>query len=360
MRTCLYCGAILDSQTARFCPGHHRPYRLNLINEWMLNRTNDAVRREIERKLQRFPGWWDYENEQPVATGHRRNSNNSDQRRNSTLTNTSLINDALPFPSPAPVEPVVEPVEYRFRKFGVEIETFIKNSATFDSILSLIRENGITIIDRNHYVHDGIRNWKTTSDASIHPEDGYSVSREFVSPVITSEHKAREVMTIVTILNTFGVKVNNSCGYHVHLDIHDLTPKQVARIYKFYQAYEAEIDKFHQASRRGNNAYYCGTLQSYTIPENPSSISEIARVVYDRHIKVNILAYTRQGTIEFRQHGGTIDPVKIMYWVKFCTRVVEFAKTNNPIDASVPLYTALNLSAAEKIYWNYRKQVLSA
>ena len=160
-----------------------------------------------------------------------------------------------------------------------------------------------------------------------------------------------------------GVKVNNTCGFHIHLDVSDLTAKQIARIVKFYQVYETEIDKLHQRTRRGD-ARYTGTLNSSCYrnfdPENIRCMDDLTGLFRDRYVKVNVQAYLRHGTIEFRQHGATTDPVKISNWIKFCTRIVEYAKTNNPIDASIDLFTALNLSEAEKIYWNYRKEVLAA
>ena len=201
------------------------------------------------------------------------------------------------------------------------------------------------------------------TDASLH--GGFC--REVVSPAFTSEAGFNEVYNLASTFTTMGVKVNNSCGFHCHLDVADLVPKQVARILQFYRVYEAEIDKLHQSSRRGNAQYYTGTLNNTKFraidPEQVNSMNDILSHFngdHDRYYKVNVQAYLRHGTIEFRQHGATIDPVKIINWVKFCTRIVEYAKSDRPIDSSIPLFDALNLSEAEKIYWNHRKEVLAA
>lgn len=338
MRTCLYCGAELTSRTARFCPGHHRPYRTNLIKDWMRNRTNEEARREIERKLQRFPGWWDYENEQPVFTGQHQNSDRSIQRR------TTM--------APAHVN---VPVQYHFRKFGIELETSSPSESVLSKAIALIQANHVNMRTTN-YNHTDVSYWKVLTDGSL--SGGYC--REIVSPAFDSEAGLQEVTKVATILNTMGVKVNNTCGFHVHLDASDLTPKQISTVCRFYQAYEREIDKLHQGTRRGNPGY-THTLQNRRFPENPTSLDSVRSAFgHDRYFKVNVEAYLRHGTLEFRQHGATIDPVKVAYWIKFCTRIIDFAKSGNEINTNVNLFDALNLDHDERLYWEYRMAVLAS
>ena len=50
----------------------------------------------------------------------------------------------------------------------------------------------------------------------------------------------------------------------------------------------------------------------------------------DRYYKVNLQSLSRYGTIEFRQHNGTIDAEKILNWVSFCTQFV-LASANAPV-----------------------------
>lgn len=340
MSTCLYCGAELNSTTAHFCRGHHRPYRINLIAEW--NVTSDAFAREdIARKLRRFQGWWDYDNNCPVPMA------NASTRTRSTRQAAPVVRRAR------------TPITGAFRKFGIELETSSESAAILDGAVSLANASGVDIRDMHRYTHEHTPYWHITTDSSISGPYG----REIVSPAFDTEAGYDQVYTLCNILNTMGVKVNDSCGYHVHLDVSDLTAKQFARIVKFYQVYETEIDKLHQRSRRGNNRHWCKSLEGFRFnPENVSSIRDLASSVFhgDRYLKVNTQAYLAHGTIEFRQHGATIDPLKIVYWIKFCARVVEYAKTDNEISASTPLFEALNLSEAEKIYWKRRIEVLAA
>jgi hypothetical protein len=337
MSTCLYCGATLNSRTARFCPGHHRPYRRDLIYQW--NRTsNEEIRRDLARKFQRFPGWWDYENECPVVTGTSRG------HRSIASTVTSRV---------AAPAPTILPVEYSFRKFGIELETASPSAEVFDSAIELANASGINVHNNCGYTHTTTSYWKVVTDSSL----SGNYCREIVSPAFETADGIQEVTKMASILTTLGVKVNNSCGFHVHLDASDLTPRQIARVVKFYQAYETEIDKLHQGTRRGD-ARYTHTLAGKRIPENPTSINSVTSAIGTRYVKVNVEAYLRHGTLEFRQHGATVDPLKIAYWVKFCTRVIAFAKTDNVIDTRVALFDALNMDRDERLYWQHRMKVL--
>ena len=337
MSRCLYCGAELNSSSAHFCRGHHRPYRTDLINQWYNSAEGSQEREDAGRKLRRFPGWWDYDNACPVRVTR---SQSRSTERSHMVARPARVNT---------------PITGAFRKFGIELETVSSNSSVLNEAVQMLSATGINIRDTG-YNHNDVNYWKVLTDASL--SGGYC--REIVSPAFSTEAGFQQVYQVAATLTTMGVKVNNTCGFHCHLDASDLTPKQIARIAKFYQVYESEIDKLHQGSRRGNPRY-TKTLRDIRLPENPSSMDAVRSAFhYDRYFKVNVEAYLRHGTIEFRQHGATVDPTKIVYWIKFCSRIVEFAKTENEIDARTPLFDALNLSADERIYWNHRKEVLAA
>ena len=337
MARCLYCGAELRSETSHFCPGHHRIYRRMQIQAWENAAEGSDERAQAARKLRRFPGWWDYESNRPAPVRGRSGS--------SVRTATAPV-----------VERHFDPIEYNFRKFGIELETVSRDQRTLDNAVAMVKAMGLNIQD-TEYTHSHTPYWKVLTDASL--SGGFC--REVVSPAFTSLNNGfNQVQTLASVFTTMGVKVNNSCGFHCHLDVADLTPKQFARIVKFYQVYEQDIDKLHQASRRGN-AHYTGTLASYNFdPDRITTMSQLTSIFSTRYLKVNVQAYVRHRTVEFRQHGATVDPVKIINWVKFCTRIVEYAKSERPIDHSIDLFTALNLSDAEKLYWNHRKEVLAA
>jgi hypothetical protein len=44
-----------------------------------------------------------------------------------------------------------------------------------------------------------------------------------------------------------------------------------------------------------------------------------------RYLKLNLAAYRRHGTVEFRQHAGTTNATKIWHWVVLTQAMVEKA-----------------------------------
>jgi hypothetical protein len=49
----------------------------------------------------------------------------------------------------------------------------------------------------------------------------------------------------------------------------------------------------------------------------------------DRYRNLNVAAYARHGTLEFRQHQGTVNATKMVAWVKFTGAIMEQAKAES-------------------------------
>ena len=59
-----------------------------------------------------------------------------------------------------------------------------------------------------------------------------------------------------------------------------------------------------------------------------TSIREFVSIFTTRYVKMNFQSYTRQGTVEFRQHSGTTTFSKIKNWILICARLIEYTKQN--------------------------------
>ena len=74
-------------------------------------------------------------------------------------------------------------------------------------------------------------------------------------------------------------------------------------------------------------------------------------------MKVNLEAYSRHRTVEFRQHSGTINFTKIENWVRFLGRMIIFASTS-----SLPTGSRLEdfpfLEEKQKLYYKLRTKKL--
>jgi hypothetical protein len=310
---CPFCGEYLYNSGQQFCQGHHIKYRNQLLRTIADESISTQTRADTERELARY-GW--------TVT----QPNRATRRANPTSA----------------------------RKFGIELEVAFANSTDFHNAQALIIAKGIELPDRG-YTHQYKSTWKTVTDSTI--RGGYT--REFVSPPLPlNKESFKEIDKVLKGINAYDGEVNKSCGYHVHMDISDLSTAQVLNLLRLYKEFEDQIDEMHPGSRRGSQNTYCATMRTLDIPESINSIRSFAESVSSRYHKLNIKSYERHGTIEFRQHAGTTNSEKIRKWVEFCAAMVEFAKTQQPWSRYDSLYTLLNLSDTDQHYWTFRKAEL--
>lgn len=208
------------------------------------------------------------------------------------------------------------------RTFGLEIE-FKGNR---NAVEQYMNQHGVECHIEG-YNHSTRHHWKIVTDASA--------EYELVSPPICGEEAFRQLKVACDALAFAQAKVDRTCGLHVHHDANDLNVRQFANIFALYIKLEETIDTFLPESRRADNNQYCHTLARTAEQKNrklaqlkkAKTINEIAEEVYSsRYHKVNAQSYLRHGTIEFRQHSGTVDFDKIYNWVLFTQRIVERAK----------------------------------
>ena len=210
-------------------------------------------------------------------------------------------------------------------KFGIEIEFYSPKNIT-DTIAALRRKvRGLSISDY------GSTGWKIVRDGSLAEIDNFH-GMELVSPVLDTDKAAnlRVVRKVCAALQAMGSTVNNCCGLHVHVDGTDLSVEQIKTIFHRYTKFEGMIDLMVPANRRGTNVYYTkGGANIINDVENCQTMDALMRVLPDRYYKVNLSAIQRHGTIEFRQHSGSINADTILNWVEFLTSFVEASKTTS-------------------------------
>lgn len=215
------------------------------------------------------------------------------------------------------------------RKFGIELEIVSINRQT---ALRALRAVGINVQDES-YNHSTRSHWKLVSDASV--RGGFEV----VSPILRGEQGIEEAMTVAAALDDAGATVNRSCGFHVHFDAGDLSVGDIKTIVKRYAAHEAEIDAVMPSSRRGSANTFCAPVARFLSPrfEAAATIQDMIRAQGDRYFKVNLQSFQRHGTIEFRQHSGTVNANKIANWVRFLGEFIDKCKRLSTPAPAVPV-----------------------
>lgn len=211
------------------------------------------------------------------------------------------------------------------RTFGVEIE-FVGN---LNRVLAELNANGINCKFEN-YNHTTTSRWKIVTDSSVRDSSG-NRGLELVSPPLSGINGLKELKKACAALQEADAKVNKTCGLHVHHDMNDATVKQFQGLFYLYARHEGVFDSVMPVSRRGNNNIYCRSIETMVLvdkikaAESVNDLKAIFPTEASRYCKLNFRSYLRHGTIEFRQHSGTIEFEKIAHWVLLTQAMVRRA-----------------------------------
>lgn len=217
--------------------------------------------------------------------------------------------------------------------FGVEMECCHLPRTAFKETA---RRNGIEA-EFMGYTHRHTTYYKMVTDSSLVRSSSTDEPTECVSPILKGAEGFESLAKCCKTFAEVGAKVNKSCGLHVHIGTDGLTDAHICNIVVNYCHIEHIIDTFMAKSRRGN-CRWAGTLLDHEIGlRNASDKTSLRRALdCNRYHKVNCEALSAHGTIEFRQHQGSLDYTKISNWVKFLGHLVEWSKDNR-YDALCPV-----------------------
>lgn len=212
------------------------------------------------------------------------------------------------------------------RKFGVEIE-FVGITPSFAQ--AAIRNAGVSC-QYEDYNHATRNHWKIVRDGSVTVSPGMDSDAcgELVSPPLVGEAGIEEVRKVLTALSAAGATVNKTCGLHVHVDANDLNAGQILSVVQRYAHFENEINAFMPLSRRnGRWAMTVGGDYVANLVRNVNRTGDLRSVAsgLNRYYAVNLVSYARYGTVEFRQHSGSVNATKVSNWIQFCVHFVARA-----------------------------------
>jgi hypothetical protein len=205
------------------------------------------------------------------------------------------------------------------RTYGIEIEFKGDRTAVAAELMSRGIESNI-----ESYNHHTRSYWKLITDASA--------EFELVSPILMGRDGLEQLKKVCEALNAAGARVDKTCGLHVHHGVNDYGVNDFKALYATYAKFEKVLDSFLAPSRRGSVNQYCSTLSSRGIDIMLEELKKVKTVVgmqsmfSDRYVKLNICSYIKYGTIEFRQHQGTLNFDKIYNWILLTQHMVETAK----------------------------------
>jgi hypothetical protein len=217
-------------------------------------------------------------------------------------------------------------------RFGVELEFFLPPGVTRPALAAALAAVGVET-SAQMYNHHSSTAWKLVTDGSL---GDYDRGTELVSPILQGNAGLDAAARAAEALTAQGCTVDRRCGYHVHVEAPADQAQAVAffkDVVGLYAKHESTIDTLVAPSRRGSNNTYCRAVGDQPARFKSARTLNSLRSAYNvnfrpdlrRYRKVNMESYWRHGTVEFRQHQGTVDSRKVRGWAAFCLKMVEAA-----------------------------------
>lgn len=204
------------------------------------------------------------------------------------------------------------------RRFGVEIEFNTRMDSSL--VAELLRDAGLAVRD-DGYTHDVHEDeWKIVSDGSV--EYGW----ELVSPPLLWKQRD-QIRTACETLSRADCYTSNQCGLHVHHEVADLSVTTLKRLAHYYHAAQSFTDCLVEQSRRTD--YGCQwaapfTDRDFRTIDAAVRLGDLANGC-TRYKALNLQPLVNYGTVEFRQHEGTLDHERIIAWIAYGQAMVQAA-----------------------------------
>lgn len=193
--------------------------------------------------------------------------------------------------------------------------------------------------------------WVTTRDGSLRGESAEYVLRTPIQPNKVSS----KLSYLYKNFKDSGcvLSPSNRCGTHIHLNIQQLTVKQMLNIVLLYYLFEDLLIEYCGEDRIGN--LFC--LSSKDAHECIRALNTVIRIGTLRHISpekhkysaLNLSSLKKFGSIEFRSLETPKDVRKINNWVNLLSCLYNYGKD---IDDLVNVIEGISQGGAEELVHN--------
>lgn len=198
---------------------------------------------------------------------------------------------------------------------SVELECIMRRREDENEFLTFLRKNKwtnfVTIKDDGSIHPDRSKNCNCPASTAMDDEGDpipccdrsrHEYGREIVLTFKYGEWDM--VKGVCAKLKELEATVNKTCGLHVHFDCRHKTQRSVTTMGKRIARCIPALKQILPPSRQDNR--FCEVDIN-----NASSRGRNSRYAF-----VNVQAYQRHKTLEVRGHSGTLNPVKIINWIK--------------------------------------------
>ena len=249
--------------------------------------------------------------------------------------------------------------------FGVEIECLLPAGMSHHALAAAITAAGVAC-HAEGYNHITGSDWKVVTDGSL---GSYVTGAEVVSPILSGEAGFLAMKIVMDAVRLAGCKINRKCGFHVHVGARNENVQFFKSLARIYRKFDSAVNSV-LAPSRANNPYAHAHVINQAALDAATTIDAVTLAVgqrpgaqhvrgVSRYRKLNFCSYYQHGTIEVRNHQGTVEANKAAQWVRFCLALVAVARTNPSLvlveDNLEALISLLGLDATQAAYWRSRQ-----
>jgi hypothetical protein len=188
-------------------------------------------------------------------------------------------------------------------------------------------------------------------DGSITPP-----GQELIIYPLCGDRFLKEITELARVLKLAGSGVDQSCGFHVHVQAQDYGVLELRRLLWVYTQVEAEIFELFTSPDRIESRFckpynftpewwkgfwsksnpsdlrewlisymYGTTLRRHDCGKGYRNFGQIRGHKYEqiRYQALNLHSWFQRQTVEFRHHQGTVDVKRLVWWPLFCGWFVE-------------------------------------
>lgn len=219
------------------------------------------------------------------------------------------------------------------RKFGIEIE-FIGNLWDAERhIRQAFADAGLNLIVK----HGGYSARATGRTFIIAPDGSVAGGGEVKTPPLSGEAGRLAVVAVCVGLAAAGATVTKACGLHVHHDARTYDLDAFKMMVNNWNDTQDVIDHLVSPSRRAGRNTYCKPFRAADLVKVADlRTMDRAQARYalsgDRYRCLNFQSYGKHGTMEVRQHQGTLDATKMWAWVRFGQSMMTAAAAGHRMD----------------------------
>jgi hypothetical protein len=175
---------------------------------------------------------------------------------------------------------------------------------------------------------------KTRIDAK---EDGSLCDSgvEFTTLPTSNDETYKTVKVLTKFLNKNGFKIDNRCGYHLHIgEKRGTSPAKLDiinrhKIMIVYSIFNKTLFDFCTPTRVGNgfcdNERFTLRAELFTKAAQKEPERYYREFIRGRYNLINFCAFEEHNTLEIRSHEGTIDETAVFNWLRLHTELFEFA-----------------------------------